>query len=146
VRRLLVSTFAVVVAAAGCGGSSEQDYRDDVAPIREKVAKLNRDVLSAARQAPRQSDAQVEKRFGQLAQTAGDTQQDLDTLDPPEDLSDEQEALVEALGNSEDALNAIEKAAGENDVNAARRAAIQLDSSLRGMNGANRRLRDATSD
>lgn len=146
-RRALVLLLSLAaVAGAGCGGSEEEDYREDFEPIEREVSALNREVLTAARQAPRQSDLQVEKRFGQLADSAGETQQDLDALDPPSELDDEQEALVEALGDTQESLEMIEKAANDNDVNAARRGAVALDSALRGMTGARRRLAEAASD
>ena len=144
-RRALVAV-AVIALAAGCGGSDEEDYRADIRPIDREVTALNRDVLAAARRAPRQTDPQVEKRFGQLAQDAGKTQHDLDELDPPDDAKDEQEALVEALGNTQDALEGIERAAGRSDRRGARDAALALNTALGELGAARRSLARATGD
>ena len=145
-RRALVPFLALLALTAGCGGSEEEDYRKEVDSIESKAAALNRNVLAAARQAPGQSDKQVEKRFGQLAQTAGETQQDLDELDPPEDAKDEQDALVEALGNTQDALNGIERAANRSDRRGARDSALALNTALGQLRTSRQALTQAAED
>jgi hypothetical protein len=143
-RRLL--PLLVLGLLAGCGGSAEDDYADDVREVDRQVVSLNRDVLAAGRGARGQTNTQIEKRFGQLAQRSGETQQDLDDLDPPEDLKDEQEALVEALGNTQNSLEGIERAANTNNRRRAGQAAIQLNSSLGQLRNARRALAQATRD
>ena len=145
-RRRLLPFLVLVALIAGCGGSAEDDYADDVREVDKQVVSLNRDVLAAGREARGQTNTQLAKRFGQLAQRSGETQQDLDTLDPPDDLKDEQLAVVEALGNTQNALEAIERAANSNSRRSAGEAALQLNSALARLRTTRRALAQATRD
>jgi len=138
-RKLAIPLLAVGLAFGACG-NSEDDFREDYRPVDRQVAKLDDDLRRALGRVRTRSDLQLEKEFGQFAQRAGDLQQRVDELVPPDDAKGEQEELTEALGNLQSSLEDLERAANRRDATAARSAAIQLVSSTSQMQTARREL------
>jgi uncharacterized protein YukE len=135
-RRLATPVIALCLALAACGGDSEEDFKDEYRPLNDQVAKLDRDMRSALSGVRSKSDTAIEEQFGQFAKRAGDLQQEVDELEPPDDARGEQSDLTDALGDVQEALEDIERAADENDAAAARSAAIQLVTSIGEMRSA----------
>jgi hypothetical protein len=141
--RLAIPALVLCLGLAACGGDDEEDFKDDYRPLNDQVAKLDSDLKRALTGVRSKSDLAIERQFGQFAQRAGDLQQEVDELEPPEDAKGEQADLTEALGDAQEALEDIERAADDNDAAAARTAAIQLVSSISEMRSARRKLATA---
>jgi uncharacterized protein YukE len=139
-RRLAIAALALCLGLAACGGDGGDDFKDDYRPLNDQVGKLDSDMRRALSRVRSRSDLQIEKQFGQFAQRAGDLQQEVDELEPPDDAKGEQADLTEALGDVQEALEDIERAADDNDATAARSAAIQLVTSITEMRTARRKL------
>ena len=139
---LLVACLALL--AAGCGEDAKEKFTKDYKPVNQKIIDLGEDVGQAVQGAEGKSDAALEKQFGELAQRTGRLQQDVDALEAPEDLKADQDKLTEAMGDAQNALDGIEKAAGDNDANAARESAQDLVQSSEELRDARRALAKAT--
>jgi ABC-type transporter Mla subunit MlaD len=115
------------VAVAGCGGkSTDEAYKDDYPPLSRKIVALGGQVGRSIQNAGNSTNQQLADDFGNYAQRLGDLKQQVDDLDPPKDLDDEQAALVSALDDVQGDLNDISDAASKGDPKAARAATIQL--------------------
>jgi len=127
--RLLAILISVLgtVAVAGCGGKSTEDaYKDDYPPLSRKIVALGGEVGKTIQNAGNSTNQQLSDAFGNYAQKLGDLQQQVDDLDPPKDLDDEQGALVSAMGDVQGDLNDISGAASKGDPKAARAATAHL--------------------
>jgi hypothetical protein len=115
------------VAVAGCGGkSTDETYKDDYPPLSRKIVALGGEVGKAIQNAGNSTNQQLADAFGNFAQRLGDLQNQVDDLNPPKDLEDEQSALVSAMGNVQRDLHDISDAASKGDPKAARAATVQL--------------------
>jgi ABC-type transporter Mla subunit MlaD len=115
------------VAVAGCGGkSTDEAYKDDYPPLSRKIVALGGQVGRSIQNAGNSTNQQLADDFGNYAQRLGDLKQQVDDLDPPKDLDDEQAALVSALDDVQGDLNDISDAASKGDPKAARAATVQL--------------------
>ena len=123
-------TLAVVGLAAlalgACGESAEEKYQNAFPPLSEKLSGLGEDVGKAIQGASGSSDEQLAKDFNNYAQQLGEVQQDLDDLEPPDDLAEDQDELVSAIGDVQGALEGIAEAAEEGDAQSARESTIDL--------------------
>jgi hypothetical protein len=140
----LVAVLALVPVLSACGESEEEAFRKDYKPVNKRIVDLGEDVGKAVNGASGKTDEQIASEFGKLAQRTGEVSQQVDELDPPDDLAASQDDLVESLGDARDSLRDIEKAAGESDPQAARRATIQLITSSTDLRDARRKLERAT--
>jgi methionyl-tRNA synthetase len=125
-----------VLALAACGESAEDKYKDDFPPVNRELVSLGNEVGESIQSAERSSDEQLADDFGNYAKRLGGIQQDLDELEPPDDLAEDQDQLVSAIGDVQGALDDIAGAAEQGDPGAARDATVQL---IRG----SQELRDA---
>jgi ABC-type transporter Mla subunit MlaD len=115
------------VAVAGCGGkSTDEAYKDDYPPLSRKIVALGGEVGRSIQNAGNSTNQQLADAFGNYAQRLGDLKQQVDDLDPPKDLDDEQAALVSALDDVQGDLKDISDAASKGDPKAARAATVQL--------------------
>jgi len=123
---ILVSLL-VALAAAGCGGDDAEDtYKNDFPPISGQLVSLGNQIGESIQGASQSSDEQLADDFGNYAKELGDLQQQLDELEPPDDLAGDQDALVSAMGEAQGALEDIAGAAEQGDPDAARDATTQL--------------------
>jgi uncharacterized protein YukE len=141
-----LATALVAIVLAGCGGSSEEDYRDEFEPISQDIVALGEDVGQAVEGASGTTDERLADQFGNFAQELGDLQQDLDELEPPDDLADEQDALTSAMGEVQGALEGIASAAEQGDVDAARQSTEDLIQGSTDLRDARRKLAQAVRD
>jgi hypothetical protein len=122
----ILAAMLGAVAALGCGKSTEDTYKDDFPPISEKVVALGNKVGDSITKAGQSTNQQLAEAFGNYAQELGDLQQQLDDLDPPEDLAADQDKLVSAIGDVQGDLNDIAAAAQQGNPQAARSATREL--------------------
>jgi thymidine phosphorylase len=135
----LAVLFAVLVAA-GCGESAKEKYRNDLAPLNDRIVALGKQVGATIDEAGGRTDAQLADAFGDYARELGDVQQQLEQLEPPEDLADEQSKLVEAMGDVQGALARIADAALSGNPDAAREATVELIPGSRSLSEAREAL------
>jgi hypothetical protein len=123
----LVAFVLVVLGAAACGGGDDNDaYGDDFQRVSERIVSLGEQVGEAIETAGEATDNELATDFGKFEDELRDVRQELDGLDPPDDLADEQEKLVAAIGPVQASLGDIAEAAKQSDPEAARQATIEL--------------------
>jgi ABC-type transporter Mla subunit MlaD len=134
----LASVLALVIAAAGCGGSDSNDfiesYNQTTAPLQELTTELG----SAAG-----GGANAEKQLNQMADELADVRTKLAALDPPEDAQDELDAMVAALQDTADQVREIAKSAKSGDVEALTSAATELANTGQALADAEQKLKTA---
>ena len=143
-KRTLVSLL-LPLALAGCGGGAEEEYKEGFPSINERLVALGQDLGGSVANAGGSTNQELGDRFDDYAQELGDLQQ-LDELEPPDDLAEGQDRLVSAMGEAQGALEELANAAEQGDADAARRATAQLVASSRELRDARRTLEGAVQD
>jgi hypothetical protein len=110
---------ASALLASGCGGSKEDDFNNGYKPVDARLVKLENRLAQAGVVARGETNDQLQRQFGGLAREFGAIQRNVDELDAPDDLKSDQEALVQAIGDVQNDLKGIERAASANDLQAA---------------------------
>jgi hypothetical protein len=116
----------VALALVACGESAEDEYKKDFPPLSQKLVSLGGEVGNTLQGAGESSAEQLADSFSRYAQELGDVQQDIDELEPPEDLAGEQDELVSAIGDVQGSLEGIAEAANDGDAESARQATLEL--------------------
>jgi hypothetical protein len=112
--------------ATGCGESDEEKYKEDFPPLSQKLSGLGQDVGQTIQAASGSSDEKLADDFNDYAEQLGEVQQDIDDLEPPDDLAEDQDQLVSSIGDVQGALEDIAQAADKGDAQSARRATLDL--------------------
>jgi hypothetical protein len=112
--------------ATGCGESDEEKYKEDFPPLSQKLSGLGQDVGQTIQAASGSSDEKLADDFNAYAEQLGEVQQDIDDLEPPDDLAEDQDQLVSSIGDVQGALEDIAQAADKGDAQSARRATLDL--------------------
>jgi hypothetical protein len=133
IRRLLplpALLAAVALVGTGCGGGSDQPSASDAqtaySSVRTQIYSLGASIGTAINGASRQTDVQLARAFAQLEDRGRAAIARLDTLEVPDELRDQRQALSDALDTVTGDLADIARAARANDADAARQAAQQL--------------------
>jgi hypothetical protein len=137
------AALALALAAAGCGGdeAGSDSFKEDYQAESAKIERIGRDIAAAVGRAPRKSEADLARRFADLAGRARDSAAALEKLDPPEELADERDNLADAVERGSDDLRDVATALSASDAKggAAAGRALTRDS---GEIGAARRKLD----
>jgi hypothetical protein len=145
-----VQVLALLLAAAllvgGCGEDKSKTFREDFKPLNVKILALGRGVGAAVTGASGKSDRQIQEEFAALGKRTGSLRTQVDELDPPDDLKQDNDDLVAAMGDAQKALDQIAAAAKKGDPDAARRATIQLVAASDDLRSSRRRLASKTRD
>ena len=136
----------VALALAACGESAEDEYKEDFPPLSQKLVSLGQEVGQAVQGASGSTDQQLADDFANYAKELGGIQQDIDELEPPEDLAEDQDELVSTIGDVQGALDDIAEAADKGDPNAARQATLDLIEGARDLRESRRKLARAVRD
>lgn len=103
----------VALLAAGCGGTSEEDYEKEidrlVVTLDEQVTEIGRDIQSSGNL--ENAAADVEKGADTLDEAAAD----LEDIDPPDDADDAHTKIVAGLKSLAGDFREAARAAGAND-------------------------------
>ena len=138
---IALSALALAACGEGTGGQSTEDkYKDDFPPLSRRLVSLGQDVGNSIRGASGSTDQKLAEDFTGYGEQLGEIQQEIDALEPPEDLADDQEQLVSAIGDAQGALNDIAEAARNGDAQSARRATLDLIRSSKQLRDSRRRL------
>jgi hypothetical protein len=140
-RSLSVLLALALLVVAGCGSdsggtTSKSDYKKDLAPVNKKLVALGNEVGSGVSGASGKTNSEIEDTFGGFADRLDSIRSDLDDLNPPSDIKDEQDKLVDAMAAVGKSLSGIEAAAKKGNANAARDATRDLIKSAAGLKTA----------
>jgi hypothetical protein len=125
----LASVATLVILAllgTGCGESKEQKFKEGFKPLNGKIVSLGREVGAGVSAASGKDDREITRQFGGFATRLGDLTDEVEDLDPPDDLKKDRDSLTRAMSDAETALRGIEVAAKERNSGAARSATLQL--------------------
>ncbi|HEV3376599.1 MAG TPA: hypothetical protein VG126_04905 [Thermoleophilaceae bacterium] len=121
----LAAVLATLVLAA-CGGGDDEEFSEDFPGLSERIAALGEEVGNALETADTASDRELAGQFERFDQRLGELRRELEELEPPEDLADERDDLVRAMGDVRESLGDIADAAEDGDPQAAREATLEL--------------------
>lgn len=123
---MFLPVVLALALATGCGESDEEKYKEDFPPLSQKLSGLGQDVGQTIQAASGSSDEKLADDFNDYAEQLGEVQQDIDDLEPPDDLAEDQDQLVSSIGDVQGALEDIAQAADKGDAQSARRATLDL--------------------
>ena len=143
-RLVLAGALCAALAAAGCGGNEEEEYRDDF----NDAAKTFEERLTEAGTTMRQAgQAKSRERYAEgvdQLQTAGEEfRNDLDDLDPPEDAESGQRALANAIDQFSTAVGSINAAVQADDESAIKAEAARVQAAGRRVDDAIKQVKEA---
>jgi hypothetical protein len=127
-RALAAVALATLVIAA-CGGGNDDDtasFEEDYPALSDRLVSLGEEVGTAIENADTETDQALADQFGRFAEQLGGLRQDLEELEPPEELAAERDDLLAAMGEVRTSLDGIASAAEEGDPQAARDATLEL--------------------
>ena len=122
----LCALAVLVVPACGGDDGDDQAFQEDFPALSERIQSLGEQVGDTIETAENASDQELANEFDAFAQKLGDLREELEDLEPPEDLADERDDLESAMGQVRSSLESIASAAEEGDPEAAREATLQL--------------------
>jgi predicted nucleic acid-binding Zn-ribbon protein len=125
----LVYITLAVLGLAACGDDDDgggEAFRDDFPAVSEQIVALGEEVGNTLETAEGASDRELAQEFDDAANQLQSLRQELEDLEPPEDLADELDDLESAMGDVRSSLQDIATAAEEHDPQAAQQATIEL--------------------
>ncbi|MFN2616741.1 MAG: hypothetical protein ABR581_06395 [Thermoleophilaceae bacterium] len=138
---ILVLSASLAIAPVACGGGDKgQSYKKDFQPLNRDLAQLTRGIGRSFQTRQGESDAEIGRSFGRLADRLSKIEGDVKDLDPPKKLAAGHDSLVRAIAAVEHAMRGIEAAVRNKNVNSARQPLIDLVTSTVRMTQARQRL------
>ena len=122
----LCALAVLVVPACGGDDGDDQAFQEDFPALSERIQSLGEQVGDTIETAENASDQELANEFDAFAQKLGDLREELEDLEPPEDLAEERDDLESAMAQVRSSLESIASAAEEGDPEAAREATLQL--------------------
>jgi hypothetical protein len=123
----LVIAMLALPGVAACGDDGESDaFEEDFPALSERIVSLGEEIGNAIETAGETTDRKLAEEFDGFARDLDVLRQELERLEPPEDVADERDDLVEAMGEVRASLEEIADAAKESDPEAAREATLEL--------------------
>jgi hypothetical protein len=114
VSRIAALSLAIVaLLAAGCGGSSKEDYEEEIDKVQlsleERFTEIGRDIQSSGEL--KNAAPELEKGAKALDETVAD----LKEIDAPDDAEEAHDKFVQGVGLLADDFQEAAQAAGAND-------------------------------
>ncbi|MGH2844622.1 MAG: hypothetical protein ACRDL0_01110 [Thermoleophilaceae bacterium] len=126
VTALLASVALGALGLAACGSGAEDEYKDDFPLLSREIVSLGQEVGDSIQTAAESTDRELAEDFDRFARELGDIRSELDELEPPDELADEQDELEAAMRDVQGPLQDIADAAEASDPEAARLATEEL--------------------
>lgn len=147
-RRLAgVAVAAAALALSACGGEDDQEFIDASKKTTTEISAIGQDIGTTVSEAADQTDAELQKQFGALADRAGKAVDDLDGLDAPnDDVQKTIDDLSSALTKGQKDLENIATAAGASDADGARNATQELVKDSPAISAGNTKLKEQTAE
>ena len=144
-RRLTFALTALcaLALAAGCGGDDANQFREDYNATVDRLSKINGEIGSATSGSAGESSAAIAKQLDEIADAAEKARSELADLDPPEDATEEFDALLTSIESGAEDLRSMADAAKANDPQKAQTAARELAKSGQQITAAETALRTA---
>jgi hypothetical protein len=121
-----VIAAAVALAAAGCGNAEKNDYVDQVNEIQSNLQTQAAAEISSAPTSPAQAGKFAEK----LQQLFADAADQLEAVDPPEDVADLHAQLVAKVRDVGDQIGKVVDAFNSGNPQQIKQAASELQSAI----------------
>ena len=112
--RIVVAT-ALVFGAVACGDDSSDEFKDQYNQAVRPLSTLGDDIGESLSGAEGQSNQALATQFDKLADRADQTRKNLSELEPPEDATDQFDALLASLKRATADLRAVGESAREGD-------------------------------
>jgi hypothetical protein len=123
---VLVATAAVALVAAGCGNSEKNDYVDKVNEIQTNLQTQATDAISSAPANPAQAGELVKK----LQSLFSDAADQLAAVDPPSDVADLHQQLVDKVREVSDQIGKVADAFDSGNPQQIQQAATELQTAI----------------
>ena len=101
---LLCALAVLVVPACGGDDGDDQAFQEDFPALSERIQSLGEQVGDTIETAENASDQELANEFDAFAQKLGDLREELEDLEPPEDLAHERDDLESAMGQVRSSL------------------------------------------
>lgn len=113
---VLLAALAAALFAAGCGGDDKGEYRDKVNDANDTFESELEEAGAKMRAAGQSKDRQqYSEGARQLQDAVTEFNDELESLDEPEEAEEEEKALVEALRKFSDTVGRINAAVQSDD-------------------------------
>ena len=126
VSAVLTAAVAAAAIVAGCGNEEQNDYVDEVNAIQQEIADAATDAGASAPSDPKEAAAvghQIADAFAQGAE-------DLQAVDPPEEVADLHEQLTQQLTQVADDINSAADTFESGNAQQSAQAATELQQSV----------------
>jgi hypothetical protein len=123
---VVVASAAVALAVAGCGNAEKNDYVDKVNEIQSNLQTQATQAISSAPTSPAQAGELVKK----LESIFSDAADQLAAVDPPSDVADLHNQLVDKIREVSDEVGKLSDAFESGNPQQIQQAATKLQSAI----------------
>ncbi len=126
VLSVVIAVGAAGAIAAGCGNEEQNDYVDEVNSIQQEIA----DAATQAGSTPATNPQEAAEVGRQIADAFAQGAADLEAVDPPEEVADLHQQLIDQLSTVADDINNAADAFESGNAQQAQQAAVELQQSV----------------
>lgn len=119
----VVAATATALLGAGCGNGEQNDYVDQINALQNQLVDQVTEVVSGD---PPTNPRQAANVAGDLSQVFADGADEIEAVDPPEEVADLHQQLVDAIRNISDQIDTAQQAFTSGNAEEASQAAIEL--------------------